>query len=184
MVHILPLHSSVALTTWQPNECLMFSPLVLDHLVQYLDSCSVTCSLWRLLVCHPLSGSPPTPPPTLPPSSPRILWSCSVLPCRQKTLTWPSRPAFLWLCLIPLSAGGYPLLHLLPFPCCGVSLHVPPGEPPSITARETTSASSFHSAPCTRSCWSEDFDCYGIFAEWAFVLICPGWKLNCFKLCL
>lgn len=43
-------------------------------------------------------------------------WSCSILLCRRKTLTWPCWPAFLWLCLIPLYAGGYPFVHLQPFP--------------------------------------------------------------------
>lgn len=103
-------------------ECsLLFVP---DHLVQNAASCSVTCRLCRLLVCYPLSGSPP--PPLPPPLSPCVLWSCSVLPCRQKTLTWPCWPAFLWLCLIPLSAGGYPLLHLLPFPVWFFPSHPPP----------------------------------------------------------
>lgn len=40
----------------------------------------------------------------------------AVLLCRRKTLTWLSWPAFLWLCLIPLYAGGYPFVHLQAFP--------------------------------------------------------------------
>lgn len=50
-----------------------------------------------------------------------FLWSCFILYCRQKTLTWPCWPAFLWLCLTLLYAGGYPFVNL-----CGVALPSPP----------------------------------------------------------
>lgn len=46
-----------------------------------------------------------------------FLWSCFILYCRQKTLTWPCWPAFPWLCLTLLYAGGYPFVHRRSFPC-------------------------------------------------------------------
>lgn len=48
---------------------------------------------------------------------PGFLWSCLILYCRQKTLTWPCWPASLWLFLTLLYAGGYPFVHRRSFPC-------------------------------------------------------------------
>lgn len=66
--------------------------------------------------------------PTLSVISPlsRVLWSCSILPFRQKTLTWPCWPTFPWLCLTPLYAGGYPFVHLKIFPFVVLLFPSPP----------------------------------------------------------
>lgn len=81
-----------------------------------------SCALWWMVLCLicflafislVISGIVFFPPTFYP--CPCVPWSCYVLTSRQKTLTWPCWPTFPWLCLTPLSAGGYPFMHLQPF---------------------------------------------------------------------
>lgn len=70
--------------------------------------------MFQLQCCFPICNSPPPSPSHLSPL-PCVLCSCSVIPSRQKTLTWLCWPTFPWLCLTLLYAGGYPFVHLQPF---------------------------------------------------------------------
>ncbi len=63
---------------------------------------------------------------------PCVPWSCSILPPRRKTLTWPCWPTFPWLCLTPLYAGGYPFVHLEPFPVWFPLCSSPPSHEPKL----------------------------------------------------
>lgn len=74
--------------------------------------------------------SPAVSPHTFP-TLPGFLRSCFLLYCRLKTLTWPCWPAFLWLCLTLLYAGGYPLVHRWPFPCVVPLCPSPPSHEPT-----------------------------------------------------